>query len=66
MIGKNLPIIIAPDARLKQPIRDIHKMNNDNIQLIQDLLTTLKIQNAIGLTAAHLGMTKSIVVIKYR
>lgn len=58
-----LPIIIAPDPRLKVKCTPIDKVDAEIATLMTDMLETMYLAPGIGLAAPQVGVTKRIIVI---
>lgn len=58
-----LPIIIAPDPRLKVKCTPIDKVDAEIATLMTDMLETMYLAPGIGLAAPQIGETKRIIVI---
>ena len=57
-----LPIIVAPDTRLKVKSTPIDVVSKDIIKLMDDMLDTMYSANGIGLAAIQIGVPKRIIV----
>ena len=57
-----LPIIVAPDPRLKVKSTPIDVVSEDIIRLMDDMLDTMYSANGIGLAAIQIGVPKRIIV----
>ncbi len=59
-----LPLIIAPDPRLKKVSSPVapEEMNNDLKKFMDDLLETMYASNGLGLAAVQVGVHKRILV----
>lgn len=58
-----LPIIIAPDPRLKIIAEPVEQVDDDIRQLMDDMLETMYAAPGIGLAAPQVGSTKRVIVI---
>ncbi|MBY0354666.1 MAG: peptide deformylase [Rickettsiales bacterium] len=58
-----LPIVIAPDARLKTRSKTVDAITPDILQLMDDMLDTMYAANGIGLSAVQVGVLKRIIVV---
>lgn len=58
-----LPILVAPDPRLKEKALPVEEVNDEIRQLMDDMLETMYAAPGIGLAAVQLGILKRIVVI---
>ena len=58
-----LPIIVAPDPRLKVKCGDVIEVTDDLRQLMDDMLETMYDAPGIGLAAPQVGVTKRIIVV---
>jgi peptide deformylase len=58
-----LPIIIAPDPRLKIKAEPVAKVDRDIRRLMDDMLETMHAANGIGLAAPQVGVLKRVVVV---
>jgi peptide deformylase len=58
-----LPIIIAPDPRLKTIAEPVPQVNDEIRQLMDDMLETMYDAPGIGLAAPQVGSTKRVIVI---
>lgn len=58
-----LPIIIAPDPRLKLRCRPVERVDAAVRRLMDDLLETMKSANGLGLAASQVGVTRRVIVI---
>jgi len=58
-----LPIIIAPDPRLKIIAEPVTKVNAEIRKLMDDMLETMYDAPGIGLAATQVGSTKRVIVI---
>ena len=58
-----LPIIIAPDPRLKQVAAPIERVDEENRRLMDDMLETMQDAPGIGLAAPQVGVLKRVIVL---
>jgi len=58
-----LPILVAPDPRLKAPAKTVENVDAEIRQLMDDMLETMYQANGIGLAAPQVGVSKSVIVI---
>ena len=58
-----LPIIIAPDPRLKAVCAPIERVDGEMRQLMDDMLDSMYAANGIGLAAPQVGIAKRVIVI---
>jgi peptide deformylase len=58
-----LPIIIAPDPRLKKPSVPVEKVDDAVRKTLDDMLETMYRANGIGLAAVQVGIHKKLIVI---
>jgi len=58
-----LPILVAPDPRLKAPAKAVENVDGEIRQLMDDMLETMYQANGIGLAAPQVGMSKRVIVI---
>lgn len=58
-----LPIITAPDPRLKQVCAPVEKVDDEVRQLLDDMLETMYKAPGIGLAAPQVGALKRVIVI---
>ena len=57
-----LPIVIAPDPRLKQVSERVETITADILQLLEDMLDTMYVAKGVGLSAVQVGVMKRVVV----
>ena len=57
-----LPIIIAPDARLKMVCAEVNDITPEIVRMMDDMLDTMYAAPGIGLAAPQVGVTKRIIV----
>ena len=58
-----LPVIIAPDPRLKVRCQAVERIEDEVRRLMDDLLETLGAANGIGLAAPQVGVTRRVIAI---
>ncbi|MCK5574190.1 MAG: peptide deformylase [Sphingomonadales bacterium] len=58
-----LPILVAPDPRLKAKALIVDKVDSEIRQLMDDMLETMHDANGIGLAAPQVGIKKRVLVI---
>lgn len=58
-----LPIIVAPDPRLKQIAAPVKKVDAKIRQLMADMLETMYLAPGIGLAAPQVGVLKRVIVL---
>ncbi|WP_395014898.1 peptide deformylase [Dongia sp.] len=58
-----LPIIVAPDPRLKQVAKPVDKVDAEIRRLMDDMLETMYKAPGIGLAAPQVGVLKRVIVI---
>lgn len=58
-----LPIIIAPDPRLKKKCTPVGKVDEGIATLMTDMLDTMYLAPGIGLAAPQIGVTKRVIVV---
>ena len=58
-----LPIIIAPDPRLKITAKAVVKVDDDVRRLMDDMLETMHSANGIGLAAPQVGDRRRVIVV---
>jgi len=58
-----LPIIVAPDPRLKVKAKRVAKVDSETRQLMDDMLATMYAAPGIGLAAPQVGVAKRIIVL---
>lgn len=58
-----LPIIVAPDPRLKIKTQPVAAVDDDLRRLLDDMLETMYAADGIGLAAPQVGDTRSVLVI---
>lgn len=56
-------ILTAPDPRLKQPGKDVTKVDGDIARLIEDMFETMYAADGVGLAAPQIGVSLNVVVI---
>jgi len=58
-----LPIIVAPDPRLKQRSIPVERVDDDLRRLMDDMLETMYAAPGIGLSAVQVGVPRRVIVI---
>ncbi|MBT4890912.1 MAG: peptide deformylase [Rhodospirillales bacterium] len=58
-----LPIIVAPDPRLKKASAPVEAVDDEICALLDDMLETMYDANGVGLAAPQVGVLKRVVVI---
>ncbi|MDR3439191.1 peptide deformylase [Telmatospirillum sp.] len=58
-----LPILVAPDPRLKQTAAPIGKVDDALRRLMDDMLETMYVAPGIGLAAPQVGVSKRLIVV---
>ncbi|GIK97224.1 MAG: peptide deformylase [Alphaproteobacteria bacterium] len=58
-----LPIIVAPDPRLKQVSKPVEKVDSEVRRLMDDMLETMYAAPGIGLAAPQVGVLKRVIVL---
>ena len=58
-----LPIITAPDSRLKQVSEPVERVTDEIRTLMDDMLETMYVAPGIGLAAPQVGVTKRVIVV---
>ncbi len=58
-----LPIITAPDPRLKQVAKPVERVDDEVRQLMDDMLETMHAAPGIGLAAPQVGVLKRVIVV---
>jgi peptide deformylase len=58
-----LPIIVAPDPRLKRPAEPVGEVDSEIRRLMDDMLETMHAANGIGLAAPQVGERKRVIVV---
>jgi len=58
-----LPIIIAPDPRLKQVAASVERVDDEVRRLMDDMLETMRDAPGIGLAAPQVGVLKRVIVL---
>jgi peptide deformylase len=58
-----LPIITAPDPRLKRKCTPVAKVNGEIVRLMDNMLETMYSAPGIGLAAPQVGVTKRVIVV---
>lgn len=58
-----LPILVAPDPRLKKKSAPVEKVDGEIRQLMDDMLETMYAAPGIGLAAPQVGVLKRVIVV---
>ncbi|MFA7428798.1 MAG: peptide deformylase [Rhodospirillaceae bacterium] len=58
-----LPIIVAPDPRLKAKAKPVEKVDADIVRLMDDMLETMYAAPGVGLAAPQVGVSKRVIVV---
>lgn len=58
-----LPIIVAPDPRLKKKARPVERVDAGTRRLMDDMLETMYAAPGIGLAAPQVGVLKRVIVV---
>jgi peptide deformylase len=58
-----LPILVAPDPRLKVKAKPVAKVDSETRQLMADMLETMYAAPGIGLAAPQVGVAKRVIVV---
>ncbi len=58
-----LPVIIAPDPRLKQISDPVDKVDDDIRRLMDDMLETMYLAPGVGLAAPQVGVLSRVIVV---
>jgi len=58
-----LPIIIAPDARLKIKSEPVERVDDDLRKLMDDMIDTMHDAPGVGISAIQVGVAKRVIVI---
>ncbi|MDZ4735267.1 MAG: peptide deformylase [Rhodospirillaceae bacterium] len=58
-----LPIIVAPDPRLKRKAKPVERVDAETRQLMDDMLETMYAAPGIGLAAPQVGVLKRVIVL---
>ncbi len=58
-----LPIIVAPDPRLKQKAARVERVDADIVRLMDDMLETMYAAPGIGLAAPQVGVSRRVLVV---
>ena len=58
-----LPIIVAPDPRLKLKSEPVEQVTPELARLMDDMLETMYVAPGVGLAAPQVGVTKQIIVV---
>ncbi|MBL6958336.1 MAG: peptide deformylase [Rhodospirillales bacterium] len=58
-----LPIIVAPDPRLKAQAEPVERVDADVVRLMDDMLESMYAAHGIGLAAPQVGVLKRVIVV---
>jgi len=58
-----LPIIVAPDPRLKVKAKPVKRVDDEVRRLMDDMLETMYLAPGIGLAAPQVGVTRRVLVV---
>ena len=58
-----LPIIVAPDPRLKVKCKPVERVDAEVRKLMDDMLETMELAPGVGLAAPQVGIAKRIIVV---
>jgi len=58
-----LPIIVAPDPRLKVKAKPVEKVDAELAQFMDDMLETMYAAPGVGLAAPQVGVSKRVIVV---
>ncbi|OJV15350.1 MAG: peptide deformylase [Alphaproteobacteria bacterium 33-17] len=58
-----LPIVVAPDPRLKKPSENVEKMDDETKKFIADMIETMYHAEGVGLAAVQVGVHKKIITL---
>jgi peptide deformylase len=58
-----LPILVAPDPKLKRPAAPVARIDAETRRLMDDMLDSMYAANGIGLAAPQVGVLKRVIVI---
>lgn len=58
-----MPVIIAPDPRLKVKARPVDRVDAEVRRLMDDMLESMHASNGIGLAAPQVGVAKRVIVV---
>jgi len=58
-----LPIIVAPDPRLKERAKPVDNVDDEVRQLMDDMLETMYDAHGVGLAAPQVGVLKRVIVV---
>jgi peptide deformylase len=59
----NLPILVAPDPRLKRPAATVGRVDSEVRRLMENMLESMYAANGIGLAAPQVGVLKRVIVV---
>lgn len=63
MTMASLPILVAPDPRLKRPAVAVERVDGEIRRLMDDMLESMYAANGIGLAAPQVGVLKRVIVV---
>lgn len=58
-----LPIIVAPDPRLKVKAKPVEKVDAEVVKLMDDMLETMYAAPGVGLAAPQVGVARQVIVV---
>ena len=58
-----LPILVAPDPRLKRTAQRVERVDDAIRKLMDDMLETMYVAPGVGLAAPQVGVTKRVLVV---
>ncbi|MSO93283.1 MAG: peptide deformylase [Rhodospirillales bacterium] len=58
-----LPIIVAPDPRLKKTAAAVARVDDDVRRLMEDMVESMHAANGLGLAAPQVGVLKRVIVV---
>ena len=58
-----LPILIAPDPRLKLKAKKVDRVDEETLKLMNNMVETMNSANGIGLAAPQVGASKRVIVV---
>lgn len=61
-----LPLVIAPDPRLSSAVSYVSHVDDKFLDLIEDMIATMKHHNGVGLAANQVGVMQGVAVIDVR
>lgn len=63
MTMASLPILVAPDPRLKRPAVAVERVDGEIRRLMDDMLESMYAANGIGLAAPQVGVLRRVIVV---